>query len=125
MIGASELQSTLSQFTGTETYHKYGSFQLTDGIKYLADFAQCYWLLDIIQSHKFKINQEPFVVIILEKNEDESFTFYAYRDWDSQLSHEEQINELIVWQEIPFSDFPLDFIHFYVIGGVILLTTEY
>ena len=125
MIGASELQSNLSQFTGTEQYHRYGSFNLTDGIKYLADFAQCYWLLDIIQSHKFHITKEPFVIIILEKNENGSFTFYAYRDWDSGLSHEEQKEELIVKQEIPSSDFPLDFIQLYVIDKVILLTTEY
>lgn len=125
MIGASELQSTLQQFTGTEQYHRYGSFNLTDGIKYLADFAQCYWLLDIIQSHKFHITKEPFVIIILEKNENVSFTFYAYKDWDSGLSHEEQKEELIVKQEIPSSDFPLDFIQLYVIDKVILLTTEY
>jgi hypothetical protein len=125
MIGASELQSKLQQFSGTERYHRYGSFNLTDGIKYLAEKAECFWLLDIIQSYKFKINQEPFVVIQLERNEDESFTFYAYKDWDSGLSHEEQTDELIVKQEIPFSDFPLQEFHFYVIGGVILLTTEY
>jgi len=125
MIGASELQSNLSQFTGTEQYHRYGSFNLTDGIKYLADFAQCYWLLDIIQSHKFHITKEPFVVIVLNKNADLSFTFYAYNDYDNKLFHEEQETNLIVKQEIPSSDFPLDFIQFYVIDKVILLTTEY
>ena len=32
---------------------------------------------------------------------------------------------LIITQEIPYTDFPLDEIKFYLIGGVILLPSEY
>jgi len=49
-----ELLSALDGFTGTEHYYRYwyGISHLTDGVKYLADAARCYWLLDAIGSYQ-------------------------------------------------------------------------
>jgi hypothetical protein len=125
MIGALELQNNLQQFTGTEMYHKFGPYRLTDGVKYLAEAAQCYWLFDIIHSYHRNLKSEPFVIIMLSKKEDDSFEFGAYRDYDSDLSEEDNSHDLIISQFIEFSDFPLDEIKLYIIDGVILLPSEY
>lgn len=48
-------QDDLNQFTGTTSYYKlnvlFPNILLTDGVKYLADEAQCYWLLEAIASN--------------------------------------------------------------------------
>ena len=49
---ATELEQQLHQFTGTGTYYRLSRKHLmTDGAKYLADTAQCYWMMDAIVSH--------------------------------------------------------------------------
>jgi hypothetical protein len=46
------LLSNLAQFTGTTQYYQITARTvLTDGAKYLADAAGCYWLMDAIASH--------------------------------------------------------------------------
>jgi hypothetical protein len=53
-MNAGQLLENLVQFTGTEHYYRfwYGIRYLTDGVKYLADAAGCYWLLDAIGSYQ-------------------------------------------------------------------------
>jgi len=46
------LLSNLAQFIGTTQYYQITARTvLTDGAKYLADAAGCYWLMDAIASH--------------------------------------------------------------------------
>ena len=45
----------LNQFTGTEHHWRlplHGGFYYTDGVRYLAQNADCYWLLDLIASYQ-------------------------------------------------------------------------
>jgi hypothetical protein len=41
-------ESDLAQFIGTENYYRYLGINLTDGVKFLADEAGAYWLVDIV-----------------------------------------------------------------------------
>jgi hypothetical protein len=44
--------SQLSYFTGTERYYRITrKHLLTDGTKYLAEEAECFWMMDAIASH--------------------------------------------------------------------------
>ncbi len=44
--------SRLSLFTGTEHYYRISRRHLlTDGTKYLAEEAECFWMMDAIASH--------------------------------------------------------------------------
>ena len=46
------LLGNLAQFTGTTQYYQITARSvLSDGAKYLADAAGCYWLMDAIASH--------------------------------------------------------------------------
>jgi len=65
-----ELERELAQFTGSEEYTRIRypwlrkSFLLTDGVKFLADRAKAYWLIDIIASHQTnkRVSTESFQV---------------------------------------------------------------
>ena len=55
MISPEELQQSLKHFTSTDNYYRHLlSIRHTDGIQYLAQEAQCYWLIDVIASHQTK-----------------------------------------------------------------------
>ena len=58
MLTKAEIESGLAGFTGTEGYHRVCSlmprFVITDGCKWLADNAKCFWLFEAIMSHQPK-----------------------------------------------------------------------
>lgn len=113
-------EQSLSQFTGTEKYHKYiCGLKLTDGVNYLATEGKCFWLLDVIASYQPKHHAVPFQVWeleVTEKEEKRSAVVTMRKDTDAKI---------LVQQKIPYTDFPLKSVKLYVIDGVILLPSEY
>jgi len=111
-----EIQTGLAHCIGTEQYHKNTqllNFVYTDGVKFLWESCDAYWLLIAIASHK---RTEPFQVWKLE----------VFEDKTAVLTMKEDTNEpLIVEQKIHYTDFPLDEITLYLIDGVLILTSEY
>jgi len=110
----------INQAYGSDMYHKFSPIPgfpvATDGIIALAEAAGCYWLLDIIGRYQTdKRLNLAFQVWKLEVNrEDSSAVVRGYND-----------AELIITQEIPFTDFPLDEVKVFLMDGVILLPSEY
>jgi len=113
------MEMNLDQFTGTESYYKHFTGLLyTDGIKYLADKAECYWFIDIIASYQKeeKVKRCPFQIWQLK----------VYKDHTAMVNMREDTHEPnVVFQELDYTDFPLDEIEVYCIDGVILLKSEY
>lgn len=115
MLSVPQIKTGLAQCIGTEQYWKNDalSFQYTDGIKFLHESCEAYWLLIAISSHHRK---EPFQLWELKVNDDRS----------ASLIMKEDTNEPnLVEQHIPFTDFPLDEISLYLIDGILLLPSEY
>lgn len=116
---AKQIESNLANFIGTENYYKHWlGFQYTDGIKYLADAAASYWLLDTIGSHWMtdQLKHIPFQVWELLVYPDQRAILTMREDSDSAI---------IVKQEIPYTDFPLESIRLYLVNDVLMLTSEY
>lgn len=110
----------LNNATGTESYHRFsrilGYPVITDGVLMLAEAADCYWLLDIIGS--YQSNQEL----------DKSFQVWKLNvdiGNDSAIVRAYNDTALIVTQEIPYTDFPLEEIKLYLMDGIILLPSEH
>ena len=109
-------EQELSQFTGTEQYHRHFTGLLfTDGVAYMAEQGGAFWLIDIVASYRRK---EPFQ--IWELKVDKSAEPMAVVTMKEDTGQPE-----LVRQEIPYTDFPLAEITLYLIGGVLLLTSEY
>lgn len=107
----------LDQFTGTEYYYKHWlGYKYTDGVKYLAQKAGAFWLIDAVCSYQYKFKNIDFQLWELTVNEDNSAVLTMREDSDKPL---------LVKQEIPWTDFPLQHIELYFIDGVMLLTSEY
>ena len=109
-----EIKALLAQCWGTEHYYKHwtGFLQYTDGVKILAESADCYWLIDAIASYH---RTEPFQVWKLKVNE-KSAVLTMKEDTDCPI---------IVKQEIEYTDFPLDNMTLWLIDGVLILPSEY
>lgn len=114
-----ELLSNLSKFIGTETYHRITSRHLlTDGTKFLAEEAQCFWLMDAIASHVPKQFHDYFAVANLSVN-----------GMSAVLTLDDGNGNVFARQDIEYTDFPLDQIKLYCgFDGeywAIMLTSEY
>jgi hypothetical protein len=117
---ATAIRASLQNFTGTTEYHRHWSgMRFTDGVRFLAEEAKAYWLLDLIASWQRDALEDRWlfefqlwevfvrpartaVVVCSRDSEDEAFR-----------------------QEISYTDFPLDYMKLYVERGIVLLPTEH
>lgn len=112
------LKNELAQFTGTENYHRHtGRILYTDGVKYLAEKAGCYWLLDLIASYQPDLENQPFQVWTIKVD-------FAKQSAVVTMQEDSGGHEL-VRQEIEYTDFPLKRIKLYCIDKVLMLLSEY
>lgn len=113
-------QSDLDQFTCTEQHFKHFTGLLyTDGIRYLAENAGAYWLIDVIGSYQRQLNK---TVRLAE------FQLWKLEVVESRglLTCRSDSNEKpVVSQEIEFTDFCLESIKLYVENGCLLLPSEH
>jgi len=109
----------LEQFGGTINYYRHPlGIIFTDGVKFLADKAGAYWLIDAIASWQIeeKVRNCSFQLWELKVNEDRT----------AILTMKEDAGEPeIVRQEIPFTDFPLEYQKLYLVDKVLMLPSEY
>ena len=110
----------LSYFTGTEKYYRISRRHLlTDGTKYLAEAAECFWMMDAIASHLCEIGTADWFVVV-KTSVKRTKAVMVYEDGNG--------NEL-ARQEIPYTDLPLDQISLYACWDtehwVIMLPSEY
>jgi len=104
---------------------------MTDGVMWLQENAECYWLVDAIASHMMtnrRLQVEPFQTWDFTRADDDM----APKNHPHRLSVTDgNDGPAIVTQEIDYTDFPLPTIRFFVakdegLGGwVIMLPSEY
>jgi len=113
--------SDLDQFTGTMQYHRssFGLLNLTDGIHFLRENANCYWLIDIVESvqHMQKVKEfNTFLVWKIEVYKNKSWKVSAWTDIPGNCIYSQQGS---------YTDFPFDEFEFYQCENVLLLKSEY
>ncbi len=112
--------SQLTQFIGTTDYYQISrKHLLTDGTKYLAEEAECFWMMDAVASHLCEIGTDDWFVLVRINVEDSRATM-IYEDGNGK-EHARQ--------EIPYTDFPIASISLYASWDgehwVIMLPSEY
>lgn len=119
------LEDGLPQFCGTENWHRFSaisSLVITDGVKYLADTAGAYWLLDVIASYQRRLRGQEFQTWIL--NVTTAGSAITGHRTSAVVTCEDGNGNKLLSQAIPYTDFPLDTIKLFCIDGVILLPNE-
>ncbi|MCK5742546.1 MAG: hypothetical protein KAH48_10030 [Chlorobi bacterium] len=119
MKNISELTVGLQEFHGTELWYKHQTslIHYTDGIKYLAENADCYWLIDLVASYQVenRVKNEPFQVFHLKVNENKT----------AKITISDGNDNILAVQEIEYSDFPLPEITVWCVDKIMLLPGEY
>ena len=114
-------ESDLGWFTGTENHWKnVNGLIYTDGIKYMLEKGEAYWLLDAVASYQ----KTPK---ILNNYRLQDFQLWALKKVGKGCvltCREDSDMDPVVEQHIEYTDFPFD-IEFYVEGGVMLLKSEH
>lgn len=120
---AREIESTLPQFSGSENWYKHSlsGYTYTDGVKYLGEKAEAYWLVDKIlltMKHEPKLqlqDYQEFTAWRLELNTDLSAT----------LTAEDGNRHKLYSEKIVYTDFPLKEISLWFENGVLILPSEH
>lgn len=103
-------QADLNHFTGsTEFYKHWLGGQYTEGVLYMADTGGAHWLIDAVYSYQCQKEVKA-----------EEFQLWELKvvNQTAILTMKRDTNEPeIVQQEIPYTDFPLDYIRLYHIDG--------
>lgn len=121
MVNAAQLNSELRNFSGTETWFRHGLFRkylYTEGIQFLAEKAECYWLLDKIFALQ---DDQPSV----KAEEFQTWDLIVYQDKTAQLKCGNGNGHVVYSEIISFTTFPLSKIRFYMTDNILLLPTEY
>lgn len=117
-------ESDLAGFCGSAEAYRHWTKRLiyTEGVKFMAERAEAYWLIDAIASYQpdKRIASRPDIVAFqlweLAVTEDNKAVLTMRGDSDQPA---------IITQEIPFTDFPLKHIKFYVCNNTLMLPSEY
>jgi hypothetical protein len=132
MMNAETLLQNLQHFCGSEQYYKHWlGLCYTDGIKYLAENAQCFWLIDAIASHQPTAKKNPrlkeFQLWFLHVGTGHEFikpkagNAAVLTCWEDTPKAE---SKPVIIQQIPFTDFPLKEIKLYLKEKILLLPDE-
>jgi hypothetical protein len=122
------LLANLAHFTGSENFYRHvprhtliKRYIYTEGVQYLATYAECYWLLDqIVLNRPAQLGVEDFQVCKLQVASDKTAT----------LTTEDGNDNVLDVRTIDYTDFPLPEITLWVIrnemdGFTIMLPSEY
>jgi hypothetical protein len=112
-------KSDLAQFTGTEHYYRHLSgLQYTDGVKFLAESAGAYWLIDAIASYQHKVVSNPRL------REFQLWKLTVSDNVGTLTCRADSNLPAVISQMIEYTNFPFD-IDLYVCNNVLLLPSEY
>lgn len=111
-------ETILAGFSGSDKLYKHwtGNLHYTEGIKYLAEAGEAYWLLDIIAAAQLdqQVLQRPMLQEIqfwmLQVHEDRSAHLICVEDRNRPAAYE---------QKIPWTDFPLPSLRIWVETGAV------
>lgn len=123
MTATENISEYIAQCNGFEnTYRHWLRGVYSEGVKYVADQAGAFWLIDAIMSHqtaKVQAACDGFQHWTLTKNKTGSGAKLVCTDGGRGGKP-----KIVVKQAIEFTDFPMQSIEFYYENGVLMLKAE-
>ncbi len=113
-----ELRSALAMFTSSENYYPHLSgLHYTDGVKFLAENAGAYWLIDLIGSYQKRCRKDK------QLRERQVWTL-ARTGHEADVICLRNTADEAFRQHLPFTDFPLYEITLYLESDILMLPGE-
>lgn len=120
-----EIKEGLQHFHGTEMFYQIPLLgtRFTDGIKYLADAAACFWLItDTSVIAKSIMNRSEFITIDFKRLSKEQQEVEGY---EAEIVFSDGNDIVLERQGYRATDFPLDELRLFFVNGTLMLPSEY
>lgn len=120
-----EILNNLQKFHGSESIYRIPLIQTryTEGLKYLADAAECFWLIaDVSVMAKSLLTKSYFITVDFKRIETREADLSVpvasieYSDGNGTIFGEQHYN---------VTDFPLDRLRLFFVEGTLMLPGEY
>ena len=120
-----QLIDQLQGFCGSTTCFKIPlvKARYTEGVKYLAEQAQCHWLItDTAVVCKSLKNKSTFIVILFKRN---STSVQERTHKEAKIAYADGNGTILLEQEYEYTDFPLDELRLFFVDDMLMLPNEY
>jgi hypothetical protein len=120
-----EIKEGLQHFYGTEMFYQIPLLgtHFTDGIKYLADAAACFWLItDTSVVAKSLMFKSEFITIDFKRLSKEQQEVEGY---EAEIVYSDGNDIVLERQGYRATDFPLDELRLLFVNGTLMLPSEY
>ncbi len=121
----SQIKERLQYFTGTEMFYQLPLFRtrFTDGLKYLSEVTDCFWLItDISVIAKSLMNRSEFITIdfrrLSKEEQDNSGN-------EAEIIYSDGNNIILEKHGYTSTDFPLDELRLFFVNNTLMLPDEY
>ncbi|MEM1336741.1 MAG: DUF6876 family protein [Bacteroidota bacterium] len=124
-VQVSEIKEGLQHFHGTEMFYSIPLLKtrFTDGLKYLANVADCFWLItDTSVIAKSLMNRSEFITIDFKKLSAEE---RLNKGFDAIITYSDGNNTILEKQGYRATDFPLDELRLFFVNNTLMLPNEY
>jgi hypothetical protein len=120
-----EILKNLQRFHGSETIYKIPLIQTryTEGLKYLATAAECFWLLtDVSIMAKSLLAKSYFVTIDFRRLPEDRKDSTGY---EAEIQYSDGDGNIFDTHRYNVTDFPLDKLRLFFVDGTLMLPGEY
>jgi len=120
-----EIIGGLQHFHGSEMLYKISltGTRYTEGIKYLANAAECYWLItDASIMAKCLIAKSSFITVDFKRLSQEKQDHSGY---EAEIIYSDGNDNILESHRYRITDFPLDELRLYFVDNTLMLPSEY
>ena len=122
-VQVNEIKEGLQHFHGTEMFYSIPLLRtrFTDGLKYLSEVAECFWLItDTSVIAKSLMNRSEFIDFKRLSEEKQDFTGY-----EAEIIYTDGNDTVLEKQGYLSTDFPLDELRLFFVNDTLMLPNEY
>ena len=120
-----EIKEGLQHFHGTEMFYSIPLLRtrFTDGLKYLSEVAECFWLItDTSVIAKSLKNRSEFITIDFKRLPKEQQDLTGY---EAEIIYTDGNDTILEKQGYHITDFPLDELRLFFVNNTLMLPSEY
>ena len=97
--------------------------RFTNGLKYLANVAECFWLItDVSLIAKSLMNRSHFITIDFKRLSKKKQDLLGY---EAEMIYSDGNDHILETQRYNFTDFPLDELRLFFVDNTLMLPNEY
>ncbi|PJX21929.1 hypothetical protein CAP47_09955 [Psychroflexus sp. S27] len=124
-IQVNEIKKRLQYFTGTEMFYQIPLLKtrFTDGLKYLSEVAECFWLItDTSVTAKSLMNRSEFITIDFKKLSEDKQKLTGYA---AEIIYTDGNDNILEKHGYRATDFPLEQLRLFFVNDTLMLPSEY